>query len=208
MKAKIYFLSLIMFFFCITFLNGQTNNLDENKYESVEIGEQEWMNKNLDVSTFKNGNVIPYAKTKQEWDSLNNKAFSPAWCYYDFDTTYSEYGKFYNRYTIIASSGLAPEGWHIPSKSEWITLIDFMGGQQKAYVQLTDSTLFNALPGGFVSENGSCGNIKNKAYWWTGTTTGTMGVYYVYIEFDLVTKNITNSTITTVPGLNVRCVKD
>ena len=38
-------------------------------YPSVIIGDQEWMSKNLDVSTFRNGDPIPQAKTNDEWKS-------------------------------------------------------------------------------------------------------------------------------------------
>ena len=33
----------------------------------VKIGNQIWTTKNLDVSTFRNGEAIPEAKSKEEW---------------------------------------------------------------------------------------------------------------------------------------------
>jgi hypothetical protein len=33
----------------------------------VKIGTQVWTSKNLDVSTFRNGEAIPEAKSKEEW---------------------------------------------------------------------------------------------------------------------------------------------
>ena len=33
----------------------------------VKIGSQVWTSKNLDVSTFRNGEAIPEVKSKEEW---------------------------------------------------------------------------------------------------------------------------------------------
>ena len=37
------------------------------EFDTVKIGENSWMIKNLDVVTFKNGDTIPETKTKEEW---------------------------------------------------------------------------------------------------------------------------------------------
>jgi uncharacterized protein (TIGR02145 family) len=94
------------------------------KYTSVIIGEQEWMSTNLNVDKFRNGEVIPEAKTKEEWiQAATNK--QPAWCYFNYDLkNESKWGKLYNYYAIIDSRILAPEGWHIPSREEWMSLFN------------------------------------------------------------------------------------
>ena len=58
-------------------IEGQT-------YKTVKIGNQTWMAENLNVSTFRNGDPIPQAKTNKEWE-LAGKNKQPAWCYYDND---------------------------------------------------------------------------------------------------------------------------
>ena len=35
--------------------------------QTVTIGTQVWITKNLDVSTFRNGDPIPEVKTEEEW---------------------------------------------------------------------------------------------------------------------------------------------
>ena len=52
--------------------------------QSVRIGKQVWMTRNLDVSTFRNGDSIPEAKTVGEWKAYTY-AQEPAWCYYEND---------------------------------------------------------------------------------------------------------------------------
>jgi hypothetical protein len=51
---------------------------------TVVIGKQTWTTKNLDVSKFRNGDIIPEVKSLDEWTAadLDHK---PAWCYYDND---------------------------------------------------------------------------------------------------------------------------
>ena len=96
-------------------------------FKSVKIGTQTWMTENLNVSTFRNGDPIPEAKTKEEWESAGTN-HQPAWCYYDNDPKNgAKYGKLYNWYAVIDSRGLAPEGWHVPSDAEWTTLKSNLG---------------------------------------------------------------------------------
>ena len=87
--------------------------------QTVTIGTQVWMTKNLDVATFRNGDPIPEAKSNEEWEKAGENK-QPAWCYYDNDPANgAKYGKLYNWYAVNDPRGLAPEGWHVPSIDEW-----------------------------------------------------------------------------------------
>jgi uncharacterized protein (TIGR02145 family) len=114
----------------------------------VKIGDQIWMNKNLDVDRFRNGDYIPQAKTAQEWIKAYENE-QPAWCYYDNDSSnYYEYdldvlplngekfGKLYNWYAVNDPRGLAPLGWHVPSDAEWKILRDYLGGGNLAAIKM------------------------------------------------------------------------
>ena len=37
------------------------------QFESVRIGNQEWMTRNLDVDRFRNGDLIPLIESREEW---------------------------------------------------------------------------------------------------------------------------------------------
>ena len=52
-----------------------------------------WSPKNLDVDKFRNGDIIPEARTDEEW-KLAGKNGKPAWCYYDNNP---ENGKLYGK---------------------------------------------------------------------------------------------------------------
>ena len=97
--------------------------------QTVTIGTQVWTTKNLDVSTFRNGEVIPQASSDEAWKAaLENK--QPAWCYYDNDPANgTKYGKLYNWYAVNDPRGLAPAGYHIPTDAEWTVLTDYLGGE-------------------------------------------------------------------------------
>lgn len=113
----------------------QATTSKEITYQSVTIGNQVWMSKNLDVSTFSNGDPIPQAQTSPAWRKAA-KEKKPAWCYYQVpneDIKYfgnpeqtKKYGKLYNFYAISDPRGLAPKGWQIPNEKDWIELLQYV----------------------------------------------------------------------------------
>lgn len=148
---------------------------------SVTIGNQVWMIKNLDVATFRNGDLIPQAKTAKEWRKANENQ-QPAWCYYNNDPyNGTKYGKLYNWYAVIDARGLAPKGYHIPTDAEWTTLTDYLGGEKVAGTKMksnsdwnqngnvTNSSGFNGLLGRGRSSGGAFANIGDNGYYWSST---------------------------------------
>jgi len=190
---------------------------------SVKIGEQIWMTKNLDVSTFANGDLIQEAKTREEWN-LTSENHLPAWCYYSNDTAIGrKYGKLYNWYAVADQRGLAPKGWHIPSDMEWKKLFDNLGGIRKAGNELKSSSLwsrrgngnnssgFTGLPGGDRDASndgyggGYFGYINIYAFWWTSTKNNIKNALaYSLFQDGLVRRHIGPKG----EGYSVRCIKD
>lgn len=97
--------------------------LDPN-VPSVQIGTQNWSKKNLDVTRYRNGDLIPQVTDSIQWVNLN----TGAWCWYNNDSaTYAEkYGRLYNWYAVNDPRGLAPQNWHVPTDEEWNRLIKFI----------------------------------------------------------------------------------
>jgi len=128
---------------------------------SVQIGNQTWTLKNLDVSTYRNGDPIPQVQDNTAWANLS----TGAWCYYLNNTANGTiYGKLYNWYAVNDPRGLAPNGYHIPTDAEWTTLTTYLGGSTLAGGKMkeagsshwlspntgaTNSSGFKGLPGGF-----------------------------------------------------------
>lgn len=86
-----------------------------------------WTSKNLDVDKFRNGDIIPEAKTAEDWQFAQDYG-KPAWCHYDNDPENGKkYGKLYNRFAVNDPRGLAPDGYHIPTNDEWTDLENLLG---------------------------------------------------------------------------------
>ncbi len=112
--------------------NSQVKSIDPSNATIVKIGDQKWMSKNLNVSTFRNGDQILEAKSDSEWKIAGEKKI-PSFCYLDFNEANGEkYGKLYNWYAVNDSRGLAPSGFHIPTVDEWIELGEKLDGLDRA----------------------------------------------------------------------------
>lgn len=138
--------------------NSSANTTNQVKqtgsYKSVKRGTQIWMTENLNVSTFRNGEPIPEAKTVEEWEKAGENK-QPAWCYYNnYPKNGAKYGKLYNWYAVIDPRGLAPEGWHVPSNEEWQTLEDYLGDDAGKKMKSTSG--WNNW-----EEDITCSNCKN-----------------------------------------------
>ncbi len=104
-------------------LDLDIRDLNDNVYHTVKIGNQIWLSRNLNVRCFRNGDTIKELKTKDEWVAAYESG-TPGWCYHNNDPKNAlTCGKIYNKYAIIDPRGLAPEGFQIPTKSDWEILI-------------------------------------------------------------------------------------
>jgi uncharacterized protein (TIGR02145 family) len=185
----------------------------------VKIGSQVWTTENLNVSTFRNGDPIPEAKTKEEWVRAGENK-QPAWCYYDNDPKNgAKYGKLYNWYAVNDSRGLAPVGYHIPSDDEWTKLHNFLGGDLVAGSKIkstsgwenngngTNSSGFSGLPGGLRDYYGYYYNIGNLGYWWSASEFSTNEAYSRYLNemYDYLNRS---KYVYKEKGFSVRCLRD
>lgn len=188
---------------------------DVKIYKTVKIGTQTWMAENLNVSKFRNGDLIPEAKTTEEWVKA-----APAWCYYNNDPKNEiKYGKLYNWYAMIDPRGLAPVGWHMPFDSEWETLNKTLGGIAASGAKMkstsgwddngngTNESGFSGLPGGSREKEGTFLNMGTMGFWWS--TSGSASGYISH------TLNNVNSYFgwgeskdNFMAGYSIRCVKD
>lgn len=122
MKWKMNILCSILFFYSFNII-AQILDKNGNIYDTVKIGNQIWLSSNLNVSCFRNGDTIKELKTIDEWEN----AKEPGWCYYNNDPKNGiSCGKIYNQYAISDKRGLAPEGFHISTISDWEILLQFL----------------------------------------------------------------------------------
>jgi uncharacterized protein (TIGR02145 family) len=184
---------------------------------TVLIGTQRWMDKNLDVVTYQNGDTIPQVTDRATWASLT----TGAWCYYNNDPANDEvYGKLYNWHAVNDPRGLAPAGFHIPTSAEWSTLVTNLGGASVAggkmkttgttnwnspNIDATNQSGFKALPGGFRYYEGSFLELGQRALFWTATGIDN-DAYYNYIYNN--SGNTGGFREGKVDGFSVRVIKD
>jgi uncharacterized protein (TIGR02145 family) len=103
---------------------GIFKDADGNEYQTVKIGNQTWLAEHLRTTKYVDGSAIPRIQDKAGWA---NRA-TPAFCSYNgmADTdSLKRFGMLYN-WHAINSKKLAPEGWHMPSGAEWMTLQNWL----------------------------------------------------------------------------------
>ena len=186
---------------------------------SVSICCQRWMTKNLDVSTYRNGDPIPKVMNNGVWESLTTGAY----CYYMNDSaTYAAiYGKLYNWYAVNDPRGLAPEGWYIPSDFEWSTLVSCLGGDLDAGGPLkeigtthwndpntgaTNLSSFTGLPGGWRDSGGYFYNIGGAGTFWSSSVNNAGDPYYRGLSFN--SDDVIRGQFSKNFGFSVRCLRD
>jgi uncharacterized protein (TIGR02145 family) len=196
---------------------GDSTSPTSDANQTVNIGTQVWTSKNLDVSTYRNGDPIRHASTPAEWLDAVNKE-EGAWCYYSNDPKNGEiYGKLYNWYAVNDPRGLAPEGYHIPSDAEWSVLTEYLGENNAGFKMKStsgwsnggngdNSSGFNGLPGGYCYYNGSFNYVTQNGLFWSSSGSNTYDAWslILYDDNTLVDRssNYKNN------GLSVRCLRD
>jgi len=205
-------------------VNRTLTDIDGNVYHTVKIGDQWWMAENLKVTQYRNGDPIPNVTDETEWTNLTTGAY----CNYDNDANnVATYGHLYNWFVVRDIRYIAPEGWHVPSAEEWLTLADYLGGADVAGGKLketgtthwtspneaaTNESGFTALPGGYrASTTGSFYNLGNRGYWWSSTSyfnpifnTNNALIRYIFYNYStLIAYNERQEY-----GYSVRCLKE
>jgi uncharacterized protein (TIGR02145 family) len=180
--------------------------MDENNPKNgleIIIGDKTWLNKNLDVTCFLNGDLIPEATNIDDWFELCSMR-KPAYCYYNFDASNNEkYGKLYNAFVLIDKRGLVPKGWHIPKTAEFKVFNSSYNGFKG----------FNFQPGGQLGQVAPSSNIKGyffdkdiKGYLWSSYDVGVSPNISIYtfqndgsvVEYFIFYREI---------GCSIRCVE-
>ena len=100
------------------------NDIDDNCYQTVQIGELVWMKQNLKVTHYNNGDEIPTGFSEEEWNNLISGAYA---FYEDALTNTDIYGILYNWYVVNDDRLICPEGSHAPTDTEFKELELFFG---------------------------------------------------------------------------------
>ena len=186
---------------------------------TVTIGTQVWMKKNLDVTTYQNGDLIERADLP-----FNNNITQPSWCFYNHNAAFNNtYGKLYNGYAIKDSRNVCPIGFRVPTNADFNTLATYVGGVDFCFrlrevgtshwtapnTGANDLYGFTALPGGYMGDQNSSSNMFGFGYFWTSTPIAGGGStnYVLYLASTYGT--LREATVFVLEGgVSVRCIKN
>jgi len=167
-------------------------------YEEISIGNQIWMKNFFSNTEFSNGDKIAFAKNEIEWKKFNDKKI-PAWTYASDSESSKKHGVLYNFYAINNISGLAPEGWKIPSLEDINELkvhqkYSFINEHVKRFNQ---SKLHHILPSGSKIE------ANNFRIFWINNEKFYTAAALKFSENDFEIKRFDKGA-----GFFVRCIKE
>jgi uncharacterized protein (TIGR02145 family) len=218
-------------------------DIEGNVYHTVTIGTQTWMKENLKTTMYNDGTAIPDITDNTVWSTLTTGAYSDC---DNIPDNSNIYGRLYNWYVIdnnaatkVASNGgrnVCPTGWHVPGKTEWMTLLDYLtnngfgyGGSGDDIAKSMAATSgwpadgapgnvgndqasnndsgFSALPGGYRAIMGGFNYLGTGAAWWSTEPTS------VGYGKNLMIISNYNSVYSDLAcnaqfGITVRCLRD
>ena len=213
-----------------------TDDRDGQTYKTVKIGEQWWMAENLN-----------YRYIQQTYNG--GEGDSSSYCYDNDPANCEKYGRLYLWSAAMDSAGIisdntangcgygdicnldnvkvrgvCPEGWHLPSRDEWNTLLTAAGGERIAGIMLkstegwnysgyyvtsgngSDSYFFSALPAGYRNYDGDFVDEGDDANFWSSTEYGSYDAYVMslYYNSDRALLSYYGKDF----GFSVRCLRD
>ncbi|MBK8504166.1 MAG: fibrobacter succinogenes major paralogous domain-containing protein [Saprospiraceae bacterium] len=198
------------------------SDVDANRYRVVAIGTQCWTTENLRVQNFNDGSPIPLIPVATDWATITTPPYS--WYNDNMMINAVPFGALYNWYAVdTASNGnknICPFGWHMPTEQDYQELINYLGGESVAGIDLkeagnvhfltnnetaTNLSGFTAIPGGYRTGT----SFYEKGYYaqyWTVAAHNATQAKFVDIEYDGEYADIANQNKNR--GNSVRCVKD
>ncbi|MEI8005499.1 MAG: fibrobacter succinogenes major paralogous domain-containing protein [Bacteroidota bacterium] len=196
-----------------TRLHDNIADTDRNIYHTLAISGQVWMEGNLKVTHYRNGDLIPVLNNKESWANTA----SAASCHYGNDSTrIKTEDKLYNLDAVNDRRGICPKGWHVPTYGEWSSLVHCLGEGSEAGKKLTDpipavsgsrSDEPFALPGCFRFPGGDYSSERGRSYqWWSSTPVDSLtgkAFYMGNADGGIIFTNTDKHA-----GLPVKCLRD
>ena len=212
---------------------GDPVNYHGYDYPTVQIGEQCWFDENLRTSEYRNGDDLSTGLSEIAWIQADFGAQTPYDDDFDFIATY---GLLYNWFAVNDSRALCPDGWHVPSDADFMSLelelgmdetqlevIGLRGTNEGEKIKSnstdipswdgTNSSGFSGLPGGsrYVGQEFpgySSGDFVNEGSGGNFWSSTAIGNGAWYRALHSGEHRITRSNAQSQRGMSVRCIKD
>jgi uncharacterized protein (TIGR02145 family) len=219
-----------------TFATAATiiTDIEGNPYNTVLIGKQVWMTENLRTTKYNNGDVIATTiPSTKDIRSDDEPQFQ--WAYEGDESKVPVYGRIYTWYAANDSRKICPDGWHIPTYTEWTNLIEYLtdhgyGFQgsgsdiAKSMAASTDWAPFEVegtigydlgsnnssglsfLPSGSRDYLGSFSSIGTGGGWWSSTQYNAVRAWYPFMYNN--STDLYLDYYLKITGFSVRCLRD
>lgn len=109
------------------------NDIDGNAYNTVQIGSQCWLKKNLRTTRYADGTVIPMADSTSYTEPLryapNNGTNYLAAYGYLYNWAAVMHGETSSSGSMSGVQGICPTGWHVPNNVEWNQLTSYVSSK-------------------------------------------------------------------------------
>jgi len=201
------------------------SDVDGNRYHFVTIGTQIWMTENLKTTRYSNGDLIG-TTTSASLDISAQTDPKYQWAYNGDENIAAVYGRLYTWYAATDTRNICPTGWHVPSFTEWETLINYLGGYDNTgttdklrevgtthwnsnFPQTNNNSGFTALPSGSRKKSGEfillgiSGSFLSTGEFPLDNALGMSGL-------NLIIQNnyLTKGGLEKAGGHGVRCIKN
>jgi len=204
---------------------------DGKKYNWVKIGDQIWFAENLNIGSMIDGSMAMTNNNKIEKYCIDNNYNNCK----ELGGLY-QWNEMMNYDTIENTQGICPQGWHIPTDSEWIVLesyvdllpdsvdidwlnIGYRGLMAGKYLKSKskwvnqdgeDKFGFNAYGAGVrVNEADYFGDVNKLGYYWTSSLYNNFSENLAFQRIlDFSRNDINRQDGAFRSGRSVRCIKD
>lgn len=221
-----------------------TDSRDGQVYRIEKIGYQTWMAENLNYRYLAKTSQLDSSSFCYDNDSLNCESFGRLYSWSAAMDSLSEFGskgagcgfsKVCKPKGFVR--GVCPEGWHLPTDGEWMTLVSFVGDKSLAGKELkftdgwgsdgesrsgngVDSYAFAALPAGIrVGMTNEIYDEYDDVDFTIGNyeDLGGLACFWTSSEYDddnsyywmfSLGNSVGNAWVDKSIGCSVRCVKD
>jgi uncharacterized protein (TIGR02145 family) len=205
-------------------IQGNGVTFDGYSYQTAVYGNgQEWMVENLRTTVYSNGDVIPNVQDGNSWIVQT----AGAWAHLFNSSQYeNSLGKLYNWYAAADSRNVCPINWHLPSISEWMILIDYLGGSSVAGSKMksvgtdywqapnsyaTNESEFSVFGSGVRADilNGAFNPIIGdftRGFFWSSDEMDVDNSKLIYFLNSQV--NVSELSENKKIGVSIRCLKD
>lgn len=184
---------------------------------------------NIETSSFtdaRDGKTYNTVKIGNQWWFAENLAYnsSGSSVYNDVSDNEAVYGRLYSKNESLT---VCPNGWLLPSRSDYLILSNYLNGTTVSYFTAQGGKLketgtshwnspntgannisgFTALPGGVKSYNGNYSSLGEKAFFWTRSSDGSSSMR-TYIDLSFDSDGIHTAATSYHTSMSCRCIKE